>query len=80
MGLLLKDATTGEQYKYFTPGENFALFKFPVLIDHRKSWNRLFREKIIDKAAKSADKVKPNTRWELVTVTNVNVDVYYLDE
>ena len=78
LGFILKDSNSGE-YRYFTPGENFPLFTHPIRIDRFNDWDKVFDKATIEEAMSNVDKVRPNTKWNLVIVTNVVVHVFYLN-
>ena len=76
LGLLLKKKDTDE-LRYFTPGDNFPLFDHPYQINRFSDWGDLIEKASITNITQSVNRNRPDTKWELVMVTNANVDVYY---
>ena len=78
MGMVLKKKDS-EKLRYFTPGENFPLFTYPYQINRYSDWGDLMEQVSIVNIAQNIKRNRPSTKWELVLVTNANVDVSYLN-
>ena len=76
MGTVLKDKRDDE-LRYFTPGDNFPLFSHPYRIHRFSHWGDLFEKVSEVDINSSIQKSRPNTKWELLLVTNARIEISY---
>ena len=77
LGVVLRHRETGE-YRYFVPAGNVPLIPRPERIDSQADWDRFLGSLQPDQVVERVAADRPNTKWQLIWVTNVRVDVYYL--
>ena len=78
LGYVLENRESGE-LRYFVPGDNFPTLKSPMRIDRQTDWNKVLTDITPEKIDENAKLQRPDTKWKLRLVTNVNIFVWYMD-
>lgn len=74
-GFIMRHVETG-RYRYFRPFDNVNLFDAPILVSRRQDIVKVLKKlKEMDVLTEMA-KNRPNTKWQLVLLTNIRVKVY----
>ena len=78
LGCVLEHRETGE-LRYFVAGDKFPMMKHPVRIDRQSDWQNVFTKIIAQNIEENINLQRSDTKRKMRLVTNVNINVWYLN-